>query len=146
MEIDGRQVLSALKGYFNYGEPDLKPMDLFWFLLLPSVILIIYLVYYALRSFLQERGNVESFTFLKEEDYELFDSIRLQKGLEGYDRDFLLGLCDEFEVEAVKLLLDRSLFEVLVERHKAKIEGMGLDYLHENSSVQLRRLSKKLFG
>jgi hypothetical protein len=146
MELEGKQLLSVLKGYFNYGDPDLKPLDVFWFLLLPGILLILYLLYYGVTGFFKNRKQDEEFATLKEEDYELFESIRLQKGLEGYDRDFLLGLCEEFEVEAVKVLLDAERFEALAGLHKAKLEGSGLDYLQENSGVQLRRLKKKIFN
>ncbi len=146
MEIDGRQVLSALKNYFNYGEPDIKPFDLFWFLLLPGLVLIIYLLYYGLKGFLKGDEEEERLEYLKPEDYELFDSIRLQKGLESYDRDFLIGLCEEFEVEAIKVLLDKEIFHVLEKKHRKKIEDMGLEYLAENSGMHLRKMKKKLFN
>lgn len=144
MKLSGRQVIEIIRNYFYHGDSAFTASDLFWLLLFPGFLMVVFLFIYSRAGSRNDRNN--EFMSLKEEDYDLFDSIRLQKGLESFDRDFILSLCQEHKVEAVKVLLDKAVYEKLESSIIFYNLKNGVDSEKDINVAHLRKIKRKIFS
>lgn len=151
MKITGNQFLGILKDYFSGGHT--TSADIFWYLLLPGIIFTVILLIYTLwpggdngNNFRSGDEDEEDLHEEKESDFVLIDSIRLQKGLESFDRDFLVNICSENKADVVKVMLDKSALESLENKLWDKAVFQGLEPEKQRSVQYLRKLKKRLFS
>lgn len=145
MKLSGRQIIEIIRNHFYHGDASLGASDLFWLLLFPGILMIIFLFFYS-RAGKDPNSKSDEFMSLKEDDYDLFDSIRLQKGLESFDRDFILSLCQEHKIEAVKVLLDKTLYEKLEASLSFYNLKNGIDSEKDINVSHLRKIKRKIFS
>ncbi|GAB4273192.1 MAG: hypothetical protein Kow0029_12640 [Candidatus Rifleibacteriota bacterium] len=131
--------IKAVNRYFKSSEYD---YEIFLALLLPSILIIAFLIIYRHES----GGKALDIEKIPEKDMDFIEMVRLQKGLEEFDRDFLLQLSLENSVEPIyQILIDKDVFEniesKLIDQIAAKAESAN-----SNKRVAyLRKLKMKLF-
>ena len=133
------ETIKAVDRYFSQGED--YDFEIFFLLLFPAIVILIFL-YFSRKS-----SNKEiELDKIPEKDMDFIEMVRLQKGLEEFDRDFLLQLSFENSVKPIyQLLIDKDVFEkvekTLINLQKDNKTSSGsnkrLDYL--------RSLKFKLF-
>lgn len=130
--------IKAVNRYFSSGAYDFEVLLL---LLFPAIIILIMLL-------LQKRApSVESeMEKISEKDFDFIEMVRLQKGLEEFDRDFLLQLSFESSVSPVyQILIDKDVFEKIEAQLIDKISERG-ESTDSNKRIRyLRKLKLKLF-
>lgn len=152
MKLSGTQVLGIIKNYFSSNQS--TAMETFWFLLFPGIILTIILLAYTLWP--DKNNDINSIDYEDDEkdnseinnvenDFDLIDSIRLQKGLEINDRDFLISVCSENKLDVVKVMLDKAILEKLENKIADKILFKGRNPEEDKTILYLRKLKKRLF-
>lgn len=110
-------------------------------LIFPAILILIFLLVYR-----KESGKAFDLEAIPAKDMDFIEMVRLQKGLEEFDRDFLLQLSMENSIKPVyQILIEKEVFE--------KVEGTIIDSINEkgenaNASKRvkyLRKLKMKLF-
>ncbi|MGM0599104.1 MAG: hypothetical protein ACQETH_04720 [Candidatus Rifleibacteriota bacterium] len=134
------ETIKAVDRYFSQGEA--YELEIFFLLLFPAIVILIFL-YFSRKSSSKEIDLDK----IPEKDMDFIEMVRLQKGLEEFDRDFLLQLSFENSVKPIyQLLIDKNIFEqvekTLISRQKEK-EGNTSRNKRLN---YLRSLKLKLFG
>jgi hypothetical protein len=109
--------------------------------LFPAFILIIILL--LQRRSASTQAEIEK---IPEKDFDFIEMVRLQKGLEEFDRDFLLQLSFEAGLKPVyQILIDKDAFEKIEEGLIDSISERG-ERADANKRVRyLRKLKLKLF-
>jgi hypothetical protein len=115
--------------------------EIFLVLITPAIALIIYL--------LATQRARPRFGGIPDKDLDFFELVRLQKGLEQFDRDLLLDLAENAQIRPVyRLLLDHDVFGQAKKRLDAQPAGQAppprLRRLKEKQEY-LNRLQERLF-
>ena len=137
MKLSGREFLRSISEFFGQTNYELEMLLL---LILPVILVIIFFFYVK-----NWRSSTHMFESIPAKDMEFIETVRLQKGLEEFDRDFLLELALNFHVKPGYIFID---IEVL---NKAE-QGLKIQLLEDgevpekNSRYQhLLKLKSKLF-
>lgn len=139
MKISGREFLRAMSDYFSQGEYE---TEIFLLLILPGILLTIALLFYSSKS----SDDKDPFTSLPQKDFDLLDSIRMQKGLEEFDRDFLINIAFSYSIKPVHMLLDKDIFERVEQSILEKLKKTGENATSNKSLSYLKNIKKKLFA
>lgn len=130
--------IKAVNRYFKGGAYD---FEVFLLLLFPAILLIVFLI-------LQRRStSVEAeIDKISDKDFDFIEMVRLQKGLEEFDRDFILQLSFENSIKPIyQALIDKEVFEKIETSLIDKISDKG-ESADGNKRVRyLRKLKLKLF-
>ena len=130
--------LKAVNRYFKGGAYD---FEIFLVLLFPAFLIIIYLL-------LQRRqANMASeLEKISDKDFDFIEMVRLQKGLEEFDRDFLLQLSFESSITPVyQVLIDKGVFEMVEASLLDRLNKQGESTESNKRIKYLRKLKAKLF-
>ncbi len=139
MVLSGREVLQALQDYFNSSN---QQAETFLMLILPAFLLTIALLYVRTKP----GKSVDPYFAISKQDFELLEHIRIQKGLEEFDRDFLMSVAFTWSIKPTRMLLDPATFGRVEEMMTEKIKKSGEDPANNKSLIYLKNLRKKLFG
>ncbi len=139
MTLSGREVLQALHEYFNSSN---QQAETFLMLILPALFLTIALVYVKTSP----AKSADPYFSISKQDFELLEHIRIQKGLEEFDRDFLMSVAFTWSVKPTRMLLDPATYDRIEEMMTDKIKKSGEDPAGNKSLIYLKNLRKKLFG
>lgn len=139
MKISGREFLQALHEFFSKSDP---ATETFLLLLLPGLLLSIGLVFYNNKK---NKANTDPFLNVSRTDFEVIEQIRLQKGLEEFDRDFLMNIAFTYSVKPTRMLLDRATFDRIEEMMIDKLKRIGANPSDNKTLEFLLRIKKKLF-
>lgn len=139
MKLSGKEVLRTLSEYFSQSQYE---SEILLLLILPGILLTIALLFYSSKS----GGEEDAFTSIIKKDYDLLDSIRMQKGLEEFDRDFLINIAFKFSINPVHMLLDKEIFERVEISMIEKLKASGENLTSNKSLNYLKVLKKKLFA
>lgn len=138
MKISGREFLQTLNNFFNKTDPQ---TETFLLLILPALIFTLVLITYKGKA----AKNSDPYSSLSKKDLETIEHIRLQKGLEEFDRDFIINIAFEFSLKPTRLLLDQSAFAIIEERLTDKLKKNGENPTQNKSLNYLKTIRKKLF-
>lgn len=139
MTLTGREVLQALQDYFSSSN---QQTETFLMLILPAFLLTIALLYVRTKP----GKSVDPYFAISKQDFELLEHIRIQKGLEEFDRDFLMSVAFTWSIKPTRMLLDPATFGRVEEMMTDKIKKSGEDPASNKSLIYLKNLRKKLFG
>ncbi|MFZ5949963.1 MAG: hypothetical protein ACOYXC_04630 [Candidatus Rifleibacteriota bacterium] len=124
--------------YFKSGAYD---FEILLVLLFPAITIILFLILQKREATVQAEMEKVS-----DKDLDFIEMVRLQKGLEEFDRDFLMQLSFENSIKPVyQIFIDKQIFE--------KIESVQIEKLTEKGEMSdsnkriryLRKLKLKLF-
>ncbi len=138
MKLSGREFLQTLNAFFNKTDPQ---TETFLLLILPALIFTLVLALYKGKP----AKNTDPYSSLNKKDIETIEHIRLQKGLEEFDRDFIINIAFEFSLKPTRLLLDQSAFTIIEERLIDKLKKNGENPAQNKSLGYLKTIRKKLF-
>ncbi len=139
MTLTGREVLQALQDYFSRSN---QQTETFLMLILPAFLLTLALLYVRTKP----GKSVDPYFAISKQDFELLEHIRIQKGLEEFDRDFLMSVAFTWSIKPTRMLLDPATFNRVEEMMTDKIKKSGEDPANNKSLIYLKNLRKKLFG
>ncbi|EKD82934.1 MAG: hypothetical protein ACD_39C00998G0004 [uncultured bacterium] len=137
MKLSGREFLRSISDFFSQTNYEVEMLLL---LILPFIMLVIFMFY--LRS---RRSSTALFDSIPAKDLEFIDTVRLQKGLEEFDRDFLLEIALTYGVKPGYIFIDAEAFTKAEHAFKIKLLEQG-DSPEKNGRYQhLLKLKSKLF-
>ena len=139
MKITGHEFLKALNDFFSSTNP---ATETFLLLLMPALLLCIALLLYDVKKKKEQR---DPFFNLSKTDFEVLEHIRLQKGLEEFDRDFLMNIAFTYSIKPTRMLLDQATFERIEEMMTEKLKKIGANPAENKSLEYLKNIKKKLF-
>ncbi len=139
MKITGHEFLKALNDFFSGTNP---ATETFLLLLMPALLLCIALLLYDVKKKKEQR---DPFFNLSKTDFEVLEHIRLQKGLEEFDRDFLMNIAFTYSIKPTRMLLDQATFERIEEMMTEKLKKIGANPAENKSLEYLKNIKKKLF-
>ncbi len=139
MKITGHEFLKALNDFFSGTNP---ATETFLLLLMPALLLCIGLLLYDVKKKKEQR---DPFFNLSKTDFEVLEHIRLQKGLEEFDRDFLMNIAFTYSIKPTRMLLDQATFERIEEMMTEKLKKIGANPAENKSLEYLKNIKKKLF-
>ncbi|MEW6711310.1 MAG: hypothetical protein AB1403_15890 [Candidatus Riflebacteria bacterium] len=124
--------------YFKSGAYD---FEILLVLLFPAIAIILFLILQKREAAVQ--AEIER---VSEKDMDFIEMVRLQKGLEEFDRDFLLQLSFENAIKPVyQIFIDKQIFEKVESFQMEKLAEMG-EKVDSNKRIRyLRKLKLKLF-
>ncbi|MDN5278078.1 MAG: hypothetical protein PWR01_2043 [Clostridiales bacterium] len=130
--------IKAVNRYFKSGTYDL---EIFLALLLPAILILTFLFLYR-----RDAGKTLDLDEIPEKDFDFIEMVRLQKGLEEFDRDFLLQLSVENSIAPLyQILIDKGVFEKIETRIMNEISEKGENASQNKRVRYLRKLKMKLF-
>jgi hypothetical protein len=134
------ETIKAVDRYFSRGEA--YDLEIFLLLLFPAIVILIFL--YFSRKDSSKEIELDK---IPEKDMDFIEMVRLQKGLEEFDRDFLLQLSFENSIKPIyQLLIDKNVFEQ-IERKIIKSEKRKESSSSSSKRIDyLRSLKLKLFS
>jgi hypothetical protein len=139
MKLSGRELLRTLDDYFSAGNLD---TEMFFLLLFPALLLIIFLFIFNRES----SGNKDPFATISEKDMDFVETVRQQKGLEEFDRDFLLNLALNYSIRPVyQIFIDAEIFSSVEKELTREILDKNEDPAGNKSLKHMKHLHKKLF-
>ncbi len=139
MKITGHEFLKALNDFFSGTNP---ATETFLLLLLPALLIGIGLLLYDVQK---KREQKDPFFNLSKTDFEVLEHVRLQKGLEEFDRDFLMNIAFTYSIKPIRMLLDQATFERIEEMMTEKLKKIGANPAENKSLEYLKNIKKKLF-
>jgi hypothetical protein len=135
----GYRVLRTLNEFFSSAPYE---GEVIFILLLPTIIIAILLIFF------REKSQPQSFEELRaiDKNIETFEVIRLQRGLEEFDRDFLLEIAlDHHCAPAYKMLMNKEIFERVEKELIFDLKQKG-ESINDNKRLQyLLKLKKRIF-
>lgn len=135
--MTGRQLLHALTLFFGNTEYE---NEIFYLLVVPFFIFLIVLLL-TNRS----RGLKNALSKISKTDMQAIEAIRLQKGLEVFDRDFLIEIALIQNEKPCYLLIDSGVFDRVQKQLKLDLIEKGEKPENNNRYKLLSKLREKLF-
>jgi len=136
-KIGYNEFAKAIREYFS---PRPYENEVLLLLLLPTIIILIWL-FFSMRP-ASKRTAVPS----SKRDLEFFETARLQKGLESFDRDLLVDLAERANIQPIyRILLDRKLYEKALKRSEEDAAQGRPGAADRKTLDYLRRLQKSIF-
>lgn len=139
MKLSGRELLRTINDYFSAGHFE---TEMFLLLLFPALLLIIFIFIFSRES----TGNKDPFAAIPEKDMDFIETVRLQKGLEEFDRDFLITLALNYKIRPVyQIFIDHVTFEAIESSLVNELTEKNENLTSNKSLNQIRILRRKLF-
>lgn len=139
MRLSGRELLRTLNDYFSQGNYE---AELFLMLLFPFVLVIVFL--WIVKS--NSTGEKDPFAVIPAKDMDFIETLRQQKGLEEFDRDFLIDLALNNNIKPVyQVFLSLETFEKLEKTIIQQLKEKEKNTSSDRSLSQLKSLKRKLF-
>ena len=138
MKISGKFFLNALNDYFNRPE---FSVDVVIYLFLPLIIFSIVLYFYSNP----QKSNKDPFEEIPDDEMNLLKQISAQKGLNSFDRDFLIMQALNYFVKPAKILLDQQTFEQIEAKLESKAKKAGITPDEDENVKNMKKLKQKLF-
>lgn len=136
--MTGHEFLRVLTVFFG----DTRHESAIFFL----VVVPFFVFFIALLFMNKNRGSRVSFDKISEGDMQTIETIRLQKGLEAFDRDFLIELALNQNEKPYYLLIDLGAFERAQAGFKLFLVQNGESPEANRRYKLLLKLKKKLFN
>jgi len=137
MRISGRDFLRSLSQFFSEANYE---AEIILMLILPISALVIFLFFLNSR-----RASANPFESIPAKDMEFIETARLQKGLEEFDRDFLLELALTYKVKPGYIFIDPEVFLKVETGFRLQLLEDGETPETNNRFKHLLKLKKKLF-
>ncbi len=137
MKISGRELLRNLSVFFSQTEFEVEALLL---LILPISAVIIYIFYAN-----SKQSSANPFAAIPAKDMEIINTVRLQKGLEEFDRDFLIELALTYNAQPGHLLIDPEIFAKVETGFRLKLLEDGKTPENDTRFKHLIKLKSKLF-
>ena len=137
MKLSGREFLRSISEFFSDTNYE---AEIILMLILPLSAVIIFLFFLNSR-----RSSANPFESIPAKDMEIIDTVRLQKGLEEFDRDFLLELALTYKVKPGYIFIDPEVFLKVETGLKLKLLEDGETPENNNRFKHLLKLKKRLF-
>ena len=137
MKLSGREFLLNISDFFSQADYEVEMLLL---LILPISMLIFFMFY--LRS---RKPSANIFDSIPEQDMEFIDTVRLQKGLEEFDRDFLLETALTHGVKPGYIFIDIEAFTKAENALKIQLLEKGETPENNGRYKHLLKLKSKLF-
>ncbi|PKL47282.1 MAG: hypothetical protein CVV42_13625 [Candidatus Riflebacteria bacterium HGW-Riflebacteria-2] len=137
MKISGREFLRNLSEFFSESNYE---AEIILMLILPVSALVIFIFFINSR-----RASANPFESIPAKDMEFIDSARLQKGLEEFDRDFLLELALTYKVKPGYIFIDPEVFVRVETGFRLQLIEDGETPENNTRFKHLLKLKKKLF-
>jgi hypothetical protein len=135
---DAPTTIREVNRYFKGGAYD---FEIFLALLLPAILILLFLIF--ARKGAGKSIDVEE---LSDKDYDFIEVVRQQKGLEEFDRDFLLQLSFEHSVKPLyQILIDKDVYEKVEQEFVNEANEQGKHSEADKRIRHLRKLKLKLF-
>ncbi|HOY68924.1 MAG TPA: hypothetical protein PLP29_18745 [Candidatus Ozemobacteraceae bacterium] len=133
-----KMMAKALRDYFS---PHPYENEILILLLLPTFLILLWL-FYSMRPAARRAGTVPA----SRRDLEFFETARLQKGLETFDRDLLVDLAERSGIRPIyRILLERRQFERALRRSEDEF-AQGVSGAPDKKTLDyLRRLQRRIF-
>ncbi len=139
MKITGREFLQALDEFFSKSN---STTEIFLLLILPALLISIGLLLYDVKK---KKAANDPFFNMSKTDFDVLEHIRLQKGLEEFDRDFLINIAFTYSIKPTRMLLDQSTFERIEDMMTEKLKKIGANPAENKSLEYLKNVKSKLF-
>ncbi len=137
MKMSGREFLRSLSEFFSQSNYEAELILLF---ILPVSALVIFIFFINSR-----RSSANPFESIPAKDMEFIDSARLQKGLEEFDRDFLLEMALTYKAKPGYIFIDPEVFLRVEKNFRLKLIEDGETPEKNTRFNHLLKLKKKLF-
>jgi len=139
MRLSGKEILRTLNDYFSQGSYE---ADLFLMLLFPLILIFVFI--WVMRS--NSTGEKDPFLVIPPKDMDFIETLRQQKGLEEFDRDFLIDLALNNNIKPVyQIFLSLESFEKIEKSITQKLKEKDQNPSADRSLNQLKSLKKRLF-
>ncbi len=139
MRLSGKELLRTLNDYFSQTNVE---TEIIFMLLIPALITILVLIFFSRES----TGEHDPFSVISNKDMDFIETVRLEKALETFDRDFLLSLALNFKIKpAYQVFIDKLVFESLVNNLRSELKDNQEDPDKNSKLLHLLSLQKKLF-
>lgn len=139
MKLSGHELLRTLNDYFKAGNFE---TEIFMLLLFPAILILLFLYIFNRES----TGSSDLLQSIAEKDMEFIETVSQQKGLEEFDRDFLITLGLNNKVRPVyKVFIDQETFEDIEKMLINEVVEKGENPAANKRLTQLRLLHKRLF-
>lgn len=133
-----REFLKTLNDFFSVAQYE---NEIFFILMIPVL-----LVFIALISNYLGRSSVRPLlSSVSKKDFELIETIRLQKGIEEFDRDFLIEIALTYQINPTYILIDSAIYNQAVSAFKASVKESGESPVNNERCLLLEKLREKIF-
>lgn len=137
MKMSGRELLRSISDFFSQGDYEAEIILLF---ILPVSAMVIFFFFIKSRQ-----SSANPFESIPAKDMEFIDTVRLQKGLEEFDRDFLLELALTYKAKPGYIFIDPDVFNKVEKNLRIDLNESGEIPEENNRFKHLLKLKKKLF-
>ncbi|MBU1109433.1 MAG: hypothetical protein KKB51_22320 [Candidatus Riflebacteria bacterium] len=137
MKLSGREFLRNINDFFSQANYETEMILMF---IVPIGILIVLFFYVNSR-----RTSGNPFDSIPAKDMEFIETVRLQKGLEEFDRDFLLEMAIIYHLKPEYIFIDLEVFVKAEISLKTKILEDSLIPEKSAKFQHLLKLKDKLF-
>lgn len=137
MKISGRDFLRNISEFFSRADYETEMLIM---LLIPICVIVAFVLFMNNR-----RSKADLFNNIPEKDLEFIETVRLQKGLEEFDRDFILEMALTFKAKPGYIFIDLNVFKRVEQSLRQQLIEEG-SIPEDNQKYQhLCRLQKKMF-
>lgn len=137
----GLTFLKRLNDFFGNSSYDSVLIVLL--LVLPGLITTVFLLFFKSSSNSSHKPKTSD----EDKSMEFFEIVRLQKGLEEFDREFLLETAEKYGCRpAYKILIERDMFNMVEKSFFKQIEDRGESPENDRRFQHFLRLKLKLFS
>lgn len=131
--------IKAVKRYFTEGAYE---NEIFLALIFPAVLILLFIL--VIR---RDKSEVNIHANIPDKDFDFIEMVRLQKGLEEFDRDLLIELASENSIKPLyQVLIDKELFEKVENELIEQIAAKGESPDQNRRIRYLRKVKSKLFN
>ena len=136
MKISGREFLRALSEYLGQAQYESEISMFVVFIISLLVVLLL---------FQHDKKSSISFDNIPDADLEVINAARLQRGLEEFDRDFLLEIALSFQLKPSHIFIDPAIFDRAEKALAKQLQQAGETPEQNGRYKHLQKLRKKLF-
>lgn len=137
MKISGHELLRNISMFFSQSEFEAEVLLM---LILPISAVLIFVFYFNSKN-----SSTSSFAAIPAKDMEIIDTVRLQKGLEGFDRDFLIELALTYNAQPGHILIDPEVFARVENSFRLQLMEKGETPETNTRFKHLLKLKSKIF-
>ncbi len=139
MRLSGRELLRTLNDYFSQSNYE---AEIVLMLVFPILVILVFLWVFKSSS----TGDKDPFSVIPAKDLDFMETVRQQKGLEEFDRDFLIDLALNNNIWPVyQLFINLEIFESVERALLNQLKEKDENPLKNRSLNHLKELKKKLF-
>lgn len=139
MRLSGRELIRTLNDYFSQSNFE---TEIVLMLVFPILLILLFLWFFKSSS----TGDKDPFSVIPVKDMDFIETVRLQKGLEEFDRDFLIDLALSNNIRPVyQIFISQETFESVEKALLNQLKEKDGNASKNRSLNQLKELKKKLY-